>query len=454
MEEGNRLKRQVIKGSSIFLGGMLILTIISKTIYMLLLPEVTSDTARKGEIETQIVSDGKIEYDKLMIDKMQVTVKSTDKGEIIRCYVKEGQVVKRGKPLFDIACDIDEDKIEQDKMQSNEIELNKQSYENEKKGYESQYKSLEKKLKEKQQKLNNPEKSYELIDTEKQIELKKKEIEVNEELLAAGSISQGECDKAKSDLELLEEKRESLKNQAKQKIEDEMEEIQDKMEEVNRQINQQDEKIKLEENKYSGMTKQVQQVAISSPIDGVIYKINVATGVRIAEGEELMVIIPDDIPITLSFNLSGKEVDKVAIDKELEWIYKQERQKAKVIKKTYDEEQNTTIITCDIDQSIAKDLIPDYQTYKNVDVEVKERSETYDVLVPTSAITYESSRAYVYCIEELDTVFEKKYIVHKNEVEVIEEGDLSCAVEGIVSGEKVIATTNKELEDGSEVKLK
>lgn len=454
MKEENRLKALVIKGSIIFLTGMLILTIISKTIYMFLLPEVTIDIASKGKIETQIMSDGKIGYDRLMMNQMKVGVKSTEQGEITKCYVQEGQSIKKGKPLFDIACQLDEEKRVQDEIQSNEIQINKQSYEQAKRDYEEQYKALEEKLAGKEQKLSHPEKSYEQVEIEKQIEAKKKEIEINEALLAVGSVSQRECDEAKEALKILEEKQKSLINESKLEIEEEIQEIKDKMKEVDRQITQQETMIKLEENKLQGMTKSLHQVTINSPIDGVIYTINVATGVRIAEGEEIIVIIPDHIPITLSFSLSGKEADQVALNKEVDWFYKEEKQKAMVIKKTYDEEQDSTMITCQVEQSIVEPLVPDYKTYKNVEVEIEERSEPYDVLVPTSAIIYENNGAYVYDIEEVDTIFEKKYRVHKNAVEVIEEGDILCAVEGIVSGRKIIATTNKELEEGSEVKLR
>ncbi len=453
MNDKNTLKRLVKKGSLIFLVGMLFLTILSKTIYVLLLPEVTIESVQKGQIETEIYTSGKIGYDKLLINQMKISMRAVNEGQIVNCYVKENERVKKGQVLLDMIGEVNSRQKLQDEMQSSEIAINKQSYEREKQEYERVHAELEEKLSQKRQTLDNGITSYEIIELDKQITSKEQEIEINKELYKVGGISKSECEQTEETLGLLKKKRESILVEEKRKIQDEIEALENKMEEAHSQSLAQDEKIQLEDNKLKSLMTTDEQLAVTSPVDGIVYSINIATGATAMQGDILMVIVPEKVPITLSFTLNERDIENVEIDQELNWIYKQENYVAQVIKKTYQEKEDTNIITCELEQELVKEWIPDYKTYKNVEVEIRESSETYEALVSTSAIHYEGNQPFIYYIEEEENLFEKKYRVYRTPVTVIEEGNYNCAVAGLRPGTKVVATSTKELEDGIEVKL-
>lgn len=193
---------------------------------------------------------------------------------------------------------------------------------------------------------------------------------------------------------------------------------------------------------------------LRSPVDGIVYELKIGEGVVAAQGEELMVIIPNKIPITLAFSLEQEMADKLEIDSKVIWTKEQSDKSAKVVKKTYDQEKENTVITCEVEQQLVADWVTDYKTYKSVDVNIRTQSERYACTVPTSAINFEESNAFIYTLKEEDTIFEKKYRVIKQQVSVIYEGDEKSAIEGLSEGMPIVAATNKELKDKMEVSLK
>jgi len=450
----NQLKKKACKIGLIFIVSMLLLTMISKTIYTLLLPIVEIDHVSNGAIKTDFYTKGKVGYDGLLINQLKIPIKTFKEGQVTKCYVKENDKVKVGDELITIQNEMNTEKQIEDMNMRREIEINIGAYEREKDNLSTQCKLKEEELTHKEKQLQDFSDDYEIIELEEQIDQKKREVESNEALFDSGAIAESERDKSCSDLELLEEKEKLLKAEHDTKINESVKELQQKIEELNNSILEQAEKIEIEKNKLLSLQEKQGTKVICSPIDGVVYELKIGEGATATGGEELMVIVPDKIPITLAFSLEQETADKLEIDSKITWTKEQNNKSAKVVKKTYDREKENTIISCELDQELVADWITDYKTYKSVDVNVSTKSESYQCTVPTSSINFEGQNAFVYVLKEEDTIFEKKYTVEKRQVTVIYEGDEKSAIEGISKETPIVVATNKTLKDKMEVRLK
>lgn len=453
MKDLEQLKQKVCKVVIVFVLVMFLFTMISKTIYTLLLPRVVIDEVRAGAIQTDTFYNGKVGLDELSIEKMKLVVKGAHEGQVTKCYVKENGLVKKGDPLIEIETQANSDKQMEVQQTKNEIDINLAAYQREKETIEEKYKRQEKELIDKKAKLHDFTDDYEIIELEKQIEQKEMEVANNEALFEAGGIAQNERDKSKDDLKLLYERVNILKVQHDMKLEEEINELKEKLNELENSKKEQNDKIALEQNKLLGLEEKQGSKIIYSPIDGIIYDLKIGVGATTFQGDELLVIIPQDLPMTLTFRMSQDVADKVEMGTKVAWTKEEKNKTAEVIKKTYDSEKEDTIITCKIDVAEVTDWITDYKTYKNVKLCMTYKSPIYQTVVPTSAISQNGQSAYVYAVEEIDSIFEKKFFVHRCDIRIIEEGDEVTAVEGIMEKTKIVALTNKTLTDDGEVGL-
>ena len=453
MKDLEKLKRKACKIGIIFVLLMFLFTMISKTIYTLLLPRVALDEVRAGAIQTATFYNGKVGLDELSIEKMKVVVKGTNEGQITKCYVKENALVKKGDPLIEIETQVNSDKQMEVQQTKNEIDINLAAYQREKENIDEKYNRQGKALADKKAKLQDFTDDYEIIELEKQIQQKEQEVTNNEALFEVGAIAQNDRDKSKDDLKLLNERIEILKEQHDMNLEEEIKQLEEQLEELENSKKEQDDKIVLEHNKLLSLEEKQGKKTIYSPIDGIIYEVKIGVGASAFQGDELLVIIPQDLPMTLTFRMNQDAADKLEMGTKVAWTKEEKNKTAEVIKKTYDSEKEDTIITCKIDEAEATDWITDCKTYKNVKLSMTYKSPIYQTVVPTSAISQGGQSAYVYTVEEIDTIFEKKFFVHECDVRIIEEGDEVTAVEGITEKTKIVALTNKTLTDDGEVGL-
>ena len=369
METENQLKRKIIKWGIVFLGVMLVMTIASKTIYTFLLPVVSTERIKSGKLETKILSEGKIGYDKLTIDARKVEVKATKEGKIAECYVTENQLVNAGQPLIKIKGKVDEKALKSEEQTRKEVSINQESYEREKEENKEKQSQIRTKIADKKKELADVNNSYEIISLQSQIEAKEETVQANEDLFKAGAISENDYNKAKEELKLLNEQKNNQIKSLTEKYETEIGDLEDRLKELESQIKSTDEKMALQETRLMTLETVDSEEVITSPINGVVYEINVAQGASALMNDKLMVIVPADIPITLSFNVNSNQADKIEMEKEVKWKYKELFKSAIVMKKNYDEKTGDTIVTCEVDEELTKDMIEDYKTYKNVTVE-------------------------------------------------------------------------------------
>lgn len=236
MKDLNQFKKKVCKVGLIFLGGMMILTMISKTIYTLLLPIVEIDYTGNGAIKTDFYTKGKVGYDSLLINQMKIPIKTSQEGQVTKCYVKENDKVKAGDELIVIQSEINTEKQIEEMSQRREIEINIEACKREKDNFSGQCQMKKEEIKHLEEQLQDFSDDYEVIELEQQINQKKQEVANNEVLFEAGAIAENEKNKSSNDLELLQKKQELLKSEHDQKINESIKALQEKIDDLNNSI--------------------------------------------------------------------------------------------------------------------------------------------------------------------------------------------------------------------------
>lgn len=452
VEERTAFKKKMIQGVGIFLGVVLLFTVLAKTIYTFLLPQVTVEKINSGMIENKILAEGRVGQDSQIIKSRMVDVKAPIEGVISECFIEENQVVKQGEVLFVIKIEKTEREKVSEQMQIAEIAINQSSIEREKNEYIEKQEEMTKKLTDKKGELQKIDKSYELVQIERQIQDKEAEVKVNEELYKEELIAKQDYEKSREDLLLLRKQEEELKKAEEEKKKSELQSLEESLRNIQSQLALLDEKMALEKNKRVAMESDGSEFTIISPIDGMIYEMNVAVGATVLVNDKLAAVVPKDIPVILSFEVAEKDLAQVEIGGTISWTINESKNKATIVKRNMNEVSGNVIVTCEIDADLAKDLISDCKTYRSVDVEMICTSEPYELLVSNSAIVREGTEAYVYTIEEIEGMFETTYRVHKNNVSIIKEGNFISAITGSLQEKvQIIKTTSKPLSEGIEV---
>lgn len=455
MEHTNLRKKRMIKITVVFLMVILGFTVLSRTIYELLLPQVTITKVMSGRVENKFLTTGQIGKDALTIKSKKVAVRTPTSGIMTNCFVEEGQTITKGQPLFTITLEKDQKEEAQSDYNKAEIEITLEGIQKEIEEKEDKKAKIEKKIADKKVEMEKDEKSYDVIELENQIKDKTGEMMLNKQLMEIGAVAESTYKQNEQGLLLLKKKKEQIERDEKEKKKANLLEIEEEMESLESEIDDLKAREILEDKKMDTMVQLEKEITVVSPISGTIYKMNLAGGIEVGKGEEAIEIIPQEIAVTLTLRIDQQQADQIKMKQEVTWTLNREEHQAAVVKKTYDSENNQIIITCGLSDEDISNLALDNKTYKTVDIHIDNQSEEYDQLVNNAALVREDRQTYVYTIKEDKNPFEVKYFVYKVPVAVIKEGDRTSAVSSELSNNQdIIKTTSKPLHDGMEVSRK
>ena len=100
------------------------------------------------------------------------------------------------------------------------------------------------------------------------------------------------------------------------------------------------------------------------------------------------------------------------------------------------------------------DATGDVSAGAQLTVSIGERSQTYDFVVPNSAIRSDSNGRFIYIIQAKNSALGNRYFAKRVNVEVIASDDNNSAVTGAVNyGDYVITTASAPLKNGDQVRM-
>ena len=97
----------------------------------------------------------------------------------------------------------------------------------------------------------------------------------------------------------------------------------------------------------------------------------------------------------------------------------------------------------------------DFSPGESAQMTVTRKSESYDYLVPVTAVWQENNKAYVLLLETENTVLGEQYIARKAEVEILDKNSSYAAVSGnsLSTGCKIITDSDRTVGNGDVVRM-
>ena len=454
MDRSQKIQKRIIKAIGIFLGILMILTLLSNNIYEYLLPIIEVEKIKSGTVDVVNSLVGKISLNEELLQQGQVEVTAPITGQIVACNIQEGQEVKKGETLFKVKKYMLQSEIAENKNTTALLALERDNISAKIKSKEERIEEQKTYISKTKEKLNNVALEPDVVELKNEIESLRKQFLVDEKLYNEGLCAKETYEQEKTQLELLELKLENAQLSHREEINDKLYELENSL------TNLQDELVALKldyQLKYDNIEmhqNQTKEEMITSPVDGMIYALEISKGTSIQEGNIACIIVPTNIPYELGFEVNDTVSEKIQLGQQIEWTLNRQKKNAKVLSKSNHTESGNVKITCHLEEEDLKELNLDYKTSKNVQVKISQSSCQYDMIVPKSAIIEEGSSKYIYALEETDGLFDTTYSVSKINVMVLEEGDMYVAVEGPVSvGDKIVKSYSKILSDNCEVAL-
>ncbi len=188
---------------------------------------------------------------------------------------------------------------------------------------------------------------------------------------------------------------------------------------------------------------------ITAKTGGVVSEINVAPGGMTGTGSPLAVLELSDRGYNLSFTVTAEQAKKVAVGDTAEvenyWWGSSITAVLESIKNEPQSGGKNKVLTF----TISGDVEPG----TNLNLSLGQKSQSYNALVPNSAVRSDSNGSYVLVLISKDSPLGNRYVATRVDVNVLASDDINSAVSGISNGDYVITTSSKPIESGTLVRM-
>lgn len=208
--------------------------------------------------------------------------------------------------------------------------------------------------------------------------------------------------------------------------------------------------IREQREKIAKLKEDAVGAVITAPIAGTITSLNKIAGENITPNEELAVMQPEGKGFSMSFTVTPEQAKKVTVGEQAEiqnsWYYNDIT--ATLVGIRPDPESNGA------KKLLVFDVTGDVQVGQSVSVSIGQRSATYDLLVPNSAVREDNNGKFILIVEAKNSPLGNRYIATRVDVEVLGADDNKTAISAPLYGyEYVITTATQPVEAGKQVRL-
>lgn len=448
------MKQKLIRSIFLFLGMLLICTILSKSIYSYLLPVVSTTKVHSGMVEVKYIATGKVGIDKEALENQKVTLMPNMGGKVIEVLKQEGEVVQQG----DVICRIqrtDYETTSQNKeLEKTQLLLEAEHLVRDETNKKAQYEMIEKDYKDKEKELEAIDTNSKIVSLNEEIAKQRDTVAITAELYKEGLAAQQTYKEEETKLTQLERDLKDQEEQARFAIHKELEALQKEQKELETSLADLSDQRILNEKKQSILGKTSLEETLTSPITGYMYTLNVSKGAYVSQNEKLAIIVPNDLAYCLSFEVEEAIAAKLQVGGQVSFNSMQKEYQANIVKKKFNETTGKTVMSCEVAQEILDKLDLETSSYKMVDVKITNSSSSYAMLVENSAIKTVYGSYSVFVVEESSGIGGTIYKLREVPVTILEEGDYKTAISGTMDKDmKIVSSQISELEDRQEVRL-
>ena len=225
-------------------------------------------------------------------------------------------------------------------------------------------------------------------------------------------------------------------------------------EELNRQqyeieLAQLKKNIEKAEAEVKRLEKQQTDGTVTAPVSGVVESLAVSAGQTAQANTPIASIILSDQGYTMQCTVTAEQAAKVRVGDvaEIQWYRGGTAPEARV------SAIRTDAASQGKNKIIVFDVTGDIQPGITLDFTLGSKNQSYDCVVPNSAVREDANGTFVLVVSAKSTPLGNRYTARRVEVSVIASDDVNSAVSTQISGEYVITTSPKPISDGMQVRL-
>jgi multidrug efflux pump subunit AcrA (membrane-fusion protein) len=208
--------------------------------------------------------------------------------------------------------------------------------------------------------------------------------------------------------------------------------------------------VEAAQAKVDELEANVSQQVITAEYGGVITEMNVGAGSMTVAGEPMCVIERTDNGYSMSFSVTSEQAAKVKVGDQAQLVNQYGTDITAVLSNITTDKDNPGTNKLLVFSLSGSDVVAGQE----LTVSIGERSASYDLIVPNSAIRTDSSGKFVLAITVKSSPLGNRFIAKRVDVEVLASDDNNSAIRGdLSSGDTIITTSSTPIESGQQVRL-
>ncbi len=238
---------------------------------------------------------------------------------------------------------------------------------------------------------------------------------------------------------------EKIKEQAEEELEQLLKDIDSEL-----KFGSQNDAIREQREKIAKLKEKSTGTVIKAPMAGIVTGVYKIAGESTSPNEELAVMQPEGKGFTMSFSVTPEQAKKVTVGEQAEiqnsWYYNDITATLSAIRP--DPESNGR------KKLLVFDVAGDVQAGQSVSVSIGQRTASYDLVVPNSAVREDNNGKFILIVEAKNSPLGNRYMATRVDVEVLGVDDNKTAISAPLYGyEFVITTATQPVEAGKQVRL-
>lgn len=218
--------------------------------------------------------------------------------------------------------------------------------------------------------------------------------------------------------------------------------LQDKIDEAKKAVSDKQKKVEEISSETAGSE-------IISDVSGTITSINVTSGKQI-EMRDVMVVQPEGQGYYMNMSVTNEQARLVSVGDKASlvnsWYYGNMDITLKSIKPDRTDPAKKKMLNFEIDGDVIAG--------QSLNVSVGQKSQSYDLIVPNSALRNDNNGDYILIVESKSSPLGNRYIATRVDVKILAEDDTQSAISGPINGwEYVITTASAPIKAGDQVRM-
>lgn len=201
--------------------------------------------------------------------------------------------------------------------------------------------------------------------------------------------------------------------------------------------------------KIQAMEEAPDETIVTAPIAGKIVDVNFVPGNKVTSGNTVATIEVADKGYICELTMTTEEARKIQVGAECSitnsWWYSDIEASVTQIRSDPSSQGKNRIVVIEVKGDVYEG--------QSLTFSIGDKSQSYDSVLPNSAIREDSEGKFVLVVESKNTPLSVRYTARRMSIEVITSDDTKSAVSGLYGSEFVITSATSPISDGQQVRL-